>query len=415
MNKRQTWQFPWSFKESLLVVFGIVLIGYALQLSLGSFNYYLLLYPINLIIGLIVILIIALLQAIRKTAFYRWLSGASLASSLIGVMLILTLIMGLTPQTRSPWAPAETIPAMLGLDRMTSSWPFIFIYLFLLLSLGCLIVRRIRKPKRKDIAFYLTHIGLWFTLFFAGFGAADITRYIMYVQEGQVEWRVYDRDENVIELPLAIQLNDFIMEEYPPKLAIINRETGAIQPENKPDLFQIDSLRPKANLWKYNLSIEQYIHNAVRNSDSTYAEIFMPGASPAALVKLEAGTEQHQGWVSGGNQAQLYMMLPIDSTYAVVMTQPEPKSFISDIDVFTETGEQIHYLLKVNSPLRIGDWTIYQYGYDNEAGKMSTYSSYELVYDPWLPWVIGSIYLLGIGCIVMLFQGYTKNKKGVSK
>ncbi len=46
---------------------------------------------------------------------------------------------------------------------------------------------------------------------------------------------------------------------------------------------------------------------------------------------------------------------------------------------------------------------------------MSTYSSFELVYDPWLPWVIGSIYILGIGCVVMLFQGYNKKKKGTKK
>ncbi|WP_018108227.1 cytochrome c biogenesis protein ResB [Bacteroides propionicifaciens] len=415
MKKRQFWQFPWGFKESLLIVIGVLIMGYALQLSLGSFNYYLLVSPINIILGGTLILCILLLQFTRKSSFYRWLSGSTLASCLIGVLLVLTLLMGLTPQTSSPYSIPHNLASQLGLDRMTSSWPFVMTYLFLLLSLGTLIARRLRKRVLQDWAFHLTHIGLWLFLFFAGFGAADITRYIMYVQEGQVEWRVYDAQGEMLELPLAIQLNDFIMEEYPPKLAIIDRKTGAIQPENNPDLFQLDSLRNRGKLWRYDISVEKYIHEAVRNSDSTYAQVFMPGASPAALVSLTNQDTFTQGWVSGGNRAQLYMSLPIDSTYALVMTQPEPKSFISKIDLFTEQGKEIAYELKVNSPLRVGDWSIYQYGYDNEAGKMSTYSSFELVYDPWLPWVIGSIYILGIGCVVMLFQGYNKKKKGTKK
>lgn len=415
MKKRQFWQFPWGYKESLLVVLGILIIGYALQLSLGSFNYYLLVAPINIILGVVLIISILLLQLIRKSPFYKWLSGSMLASSLIAALLVLTLLMGLTPQTSSPYSTPHDLASRLGLDRMTSSWPFVMLYLFLLISLGTLIARRIRKLNSKDWAFHLTHIGLWLFLFFAGFGAADITRYIMYVQEGQVEWRVYDSQGEMLELPLAIQLNDFIMEEYPPKLAIIDRTTGAIQPESNPDLFQLNTLRTKGKLWLYDIAVDQYIHEAVRNSDSTYAEVFMPGASPAALVSLTGQNISTQGWVSGGNRAQLYMSLPIDSAYALVMTQPEPKSFLSKIDVFTQDGEEISYELKVNDPLRIDNWSIYQYGYDNQAGKMSTYSSFELVYDPWLPWVIGSIYILGVGCVVMLFQGYTKKKKGTNK
>ena len=412
-NKRQMWQFPWAYKESFAIVLGIIIIGSILQFFLGSFNFFFLAYPVNLIIGVTLLLTLIGLVFFRKTSFYRWLSGVPLAVTLIGFMLCFTLIMGLTPQVTEIKEGSIDLFSRLGFSQMTTSWSFVLLYLFLLFSLGSLILRKLITFKRTEFAFYFTHIGLWVLLFSAGLGASDIKRYVMHVYEGQVEWRVYDKDKNVLELPIAIQLNDFILEEYPPKLAVIDRETGAIQPEGSPDLFQIDENRMEGSLWKYSIEVKKYIHEAVRNSDSTYAEVFMPGASPAALVRVKMKDSVKSAWVSGGNRAQLYMAMPIDTTYSLVMTQAEPKKFISDIDVFTEDGEVQHTLLEVNKPLRVGHWTIYQYGYDNEAGKMSNYSSFELVYDPWLPWVYVGIFILAVGCIILLWSG--NKQKGAFK
>jgi hypothetical protein len=118
-----------------------------------------------------------------------------------------------------------------------------------------------------------------------------------------------------------------------------------------------------------------------------------------------------KGWVCGGNMSQLYMTLGLDSQYCVVMTQPEPKRFLSDIKVFMEDGNEMETILEVNKPLRIGSWTIYQYGYDNQAGRMSTYSSMELVYDPWLYPVYVGIALLAIGSVCLLWSGNRNKKK----
>src|SRR5699024_1780613 len=111
----------------------------------------------------------------------------------------------------------------LGLRQITSSWPFVIIYGFTLFVLGLVIAKRIHRFKWSDYGFYLNHLGLWLFLFAAGLGSADRLRYVMYVEEGEVEWRVFDEQENMLELDIAIELHDFIMEEYPPKLAIINK------------------------------------------------------------------------------------------------------------------------------------------------------------------------------------------------
>ena len=49
------------------------------------------------------------------------------------------------------------------------------------------------------------------------------------------------KNKKVEELPIAIQLNEFTIEEYIPKLAVINKKTGEVQPSNKPQYYQIDT------------------------------------------------------------------------------------------------------------------------------------------------------------------------------
>ncbi|MDR2949302.1 MAG: cytochrome c biogenesis protein ResB [Prevotella sp.] len=411
--KHQMWQFPWRYKESLAIIFGTIIIGFILQWLVGKFNFLLFGAPVNLIIGGCIIVFLVLFSFARKNPIYQWFSGVPFAVSLIGGLLVLGLVMGLTPQMLKLDPHDHSILTRLGFKQVTSSWPFILVYFLTLLSLGALIMRRLIAFNIRYYAFYFNHIGLWILLFAAGLGTSDMKRYVMHVQEGGVEWRVYNDNGDVLELPIAIQLNDFVMEEYPPKLAIIDRNTGDAQPISKPDYFQIDEKRPEGKLWDWDISLEEYIHEAIRNSDSTYHHMPMPGSSPAARIKIsnKKNGEIHQGWVCGGSMSQLYMTLPIDSQYCIVMTQAEPKRFMSDIIVVTQDGHEAQTQLEVNKPLKLDNWMIYQYGYDNQAGKASMYSSFELVYDPWLYPVYIGIAMLALGSICLLWSGNKKRKK----
>lgn len=406
--ERRFWQTPWGYPESIAIVCGVVLVGFLLQLTIGSFNFFLLAAPANYILGGIMILLCSASAFFGKARFIRWFTGVPFSVSLIIGLLLLTLIMGLTPQAGDfAGENSGNVFARLGFDRMTSSWAFVLIYLVTLLSLGCLIARRLRHFRWRDYSFYLNHVGIWLTLFASGLGYADMERYVMHVREGEVEWRVYDSERSVKELPIAIKLNDFDMEEYPPKLTVIDRASGIPQPEAIPDYYQIDTETPEGYLNGWKIDVEEYIHQAVRNSDSTYREVPMPGATPAVRIRAaNAGTgKKVEGWVCGGNQAQLYMTLPLDEQYCVVMSVPEPKRFTSDVEAYTPDGKTKQAVIEVNKPLRIGHWTIYQYGYDDKAGRLSSYSSMELVYDPWLiPAYIGFA-LIALGAIAMICSG----------
>jgi len=393
----------WQYRESLVAVTALIVGGFALQLSLGPLNPYFLHSPVNACLAALIILWAALSLVLKKYRVVQWLSGVHLAVALILALLVLSLIMGLTPQFSRP-RPEGGLFSRLGLTSMTSSWPFMLVYLATLVSLAMAAFRRLAR-LRRNLVFFLNHAGLWLVLAAAGLGAADRARHIMHVEEGQVEWRVYSQDRQVLELPLAIRLDDFDLEEYPPKLAVIDRGTGAPLPEGRPELYQVNQDTPRLLDW--DLTVLEYFYRAVPAGEGQYKETARPDSAQAVkvAVKNRRTGEERQGWVTAGNRFLPPSHLALNEGTVLVMSRPEPKRFTSKIKVFTQDGQEKEAVLEVNKPLRIGGWLIYQYGYDNQAGRMSSYSSFELVYDPWLYVAYAGLALGTLGALGLIYQG----------
>jgi len=227
---RNWWKTQWSYKESIVVIAGIVFVGLLLQLTIGDFDYSIVRFPVNLFLLTGILLFVVLMASRHKNPFYKWLSGVQLSVSNIGGLLIYSLIMGIVPQVASDKDGSWDV----GFDNVTRSWPFILVYLFTIINLSCVVSRRLLDFKWRDYAFYLNHAGLLVLLAVAGLGAADIQRHKMLVEEGSTECRFYDEDGAVSELPLSIKLNDFYMEEYMPKPGSLEM----IPPE--PKIFRSD-------------------------------------------------------------------------------------------------------------------------------------------------------------------------------
>ena len=413
--KKPIWKQPWHFPESILIVVGLYIVGVALQISIGIFNFSVISWPVNIVVGLLSVAIVYVFSLRKNSLFFQWLAGAPLSIAFIASLLVQTIIMGFTPQVQGNLTSVPDFFDLIGFTRMTSSWPFVLTYFGTMVALLAAIINRLRNPKLSDYAFYLNHIGLFIFLFASGYGASDLRRYVMYVEEGAEypEWRVYSDNKDVLELPIAITLNDFIMDEYEPKLAIIDIKTGDAQPTDKPDFYQIDMRNPKAIINGWEVKVDTFYAQAVRNSGSSYRPIDMPGSAPAAFVSLRhtKTNEQIKGWVCCGNFAQLYMPISINEKYSLVMTRPEAKRYASDVEVIASDGTVKKAIIEVNKPLRIGSWTIYQYGYDDQAGRASTYSSFELVYDPWIWAVYLGIIMCAIGSVCLFWIGSKKRKE----
>lgn len=405
MNRKALWTAPFGYQESCLILLGLFCIGTLLQYFTGTFNFLLLHTPINAIVLGSLCVLCFFLSKIKNT-FTSWLTSLPLTVSLMGAMLFMTLLMGLIPQL-SPTAHGHSLIDELGFSKITRCWQFVLFYSLLLIELGTLSFKRLTVWNKKNIFFFINHAGLFLAVAGAGLGASDMQRFIMYVDENKTEWRVYNEKQEAIELPLAILLHDFDMEYYPPKLVLIDRKTGAALPQKKPQFFQIDPKFTHGQLGSYQLEILTYYQNAVWAGNNEYKEYDMIGSSPAAKINVtntKTGKEK-TGWVTTGNMSQFVSALPVSEEISLVMTKADPKRFLSDITVMTKDGEKVRTVLEVNKPLRVGSWIIYQYGYDENLGELSPYSSFELVYDPWIYVVYCGLIMLGIGSVFLIWLG----------
>lgn len=193
---------------------GLICAGLMLELTSGGVVWDAFSWPANLIV-LVGFVFLATLLFFFQPKFYfcRFLSSYHAAVPTLVYVVALTMVMGLTRQkVNGTW-----------LNDMLSFWPFVLIYTFMALILAMVTLNRLsrllrRKKKwdwRRDIPFFLNHCGLLIAILTATLGNADMQRLKMIAVEGTPEWRAINDRGEVQELPIAIQLKKFILEEYP--------------------------------------------------------------------------------------------------------------------------------------------------------------------------------------------------------
>jgi len=361
--------------EEAVVTTAVVIAGFALQFTLGSFDKAFLAFPVNII----ALAALVALFFMRQGRLLTRLSSGSLSVILLTIILLITLYMGLIPG-----------------NKTKTSWPFVLIYLMTLINLTAVISVHLKGFSKKRIPFLLNHLGVLILLYAAGVGSADKSRYFMRVNEGAVEWRAeqsgFSAQEGLKELPVAISLKNFEIDEYPPNLAIIERATGEALPKGRA-LFVQAEVNNFAQIERWSVRVDSIK--------------YLPRYAPAAFVMVTSlhTSDTQRGWVSCGNHFQRHKTLDINESLCVAMTFPEPKSYSSDVIVYTQSGKERSGTIMVNYPLTVGSWKIYQHSYDTQMGRDSKWSRFELVYDPWfIPVLIGIIMMMA-GAITLFWKG----------
>jgi hypothetical protein len=212
-------------------------------------------------------------------------------------------------------------------------------------------------------------------------------------------------------LRLALVLEDFVMEEFAPKLALINQKGELIKEKGK-NLFLVKKGLKVVLENNYAVEVIDYIPDAVK-FDATYRAVNQEGATPVVYVKVTNATTgfNKKGWLASGTFLYDQQSLALDHHQFLVLTKPEPKKFSSKIKVFTVDKEEYAAVLEVNKPFEVMGWKMYQLSYDDQFGKFSTTSTIELVKDPWLPVVYLGVFMMIAGAIYLFFIGNVKSKK----
>ena len=193
-------------REGFLIGGGLIVAGLMLELSVGPVVWDAFRWPVNGIVlaGFLMLIIIIFLLRKRVYAF-QFIGTNKAAIPALVYAVVLTIMMGLTRQTvDGVW-----------LNNMLSFWPFVLIYVYIAVILGLVILRRLSHFQwKRDIPFLLNHLGLFLAMTTATLGNADMQRLKMITVKGEPEWRAMSSQQQVVEMPLAIELKDFIMETY---------------------------------------------------------------------------------------------------------------------------------------------------------------------------------------------------------
>lgn len=201
------WNKPWTLKEGFLIGGALIIVGLALELSVGPVLWEVFAWPTNVIVLGIFLALIALTWLLRKKVYaFQFVGTHHAAIPVMVYAIVLTIIMGLTRQeVAGSW-----------FSNMLSFWPFVLMYVMMAIILGQVILRRLTHLTswRRDIPFLLNHLGLFLAMTTATLGNADIQRLKMITAIGESESRALTQEGAVREMPLAIELKQFIMETY---------------------------------------------------------------------------------------------------------------------------------------------------------------------------------------------------------
>lgn len=441
------WNKPYTLKEGTAIVAGLLVTGGLLQVTLGPLEWGLFAWPANFITLILFVFLLIVAFLLRKRSYFcLFMSTMQAAIPAIAAAAILTLIMGVTKQVAEGKRPMDPV----GLTKMLSFWPFILVYVWMTAILGEVTINQIARFSWRRFPTLVSHVGLFLILTCGTLGSADMLRVKMYCETGQPEWRGLDAFNNVHQLPVAIQLEKFTIDEYPPKLMLIDK-TGRPLPQDKPENLLVDNGMKSGQLLDCKIDILKRIDNAVpvmlskmigkmpegmmgnirmdslgqaRNKDG-YIASDASGSACALLVRVTRGVNANgssdsnlikgqkqvvTGWITSGSYLFPYQALRLKNGRMLAMPNREPRRFASLVNIYTQSGQNIQTEIEVNKPFTIEGWKIYQLSYNEQMGKWSNLSVFELVTDPWLPVVYIGIFMLLIGAVGMFLTASRKKE-----
>ena len=407
MKKQGFWKYPWGYKQSFLISFTLLFLGLIIEILTPENIISLPKWPLNLILILALILIIIVLHKTIKHPLIKFLSTTPAAISAISVYTLLILLMGFIPQSDKTENPLFVQP---GFTHIIKSWPYIFLSLYLLIVLGFTIVRRFLPFNIKNLAFFFNHAGLWIIIVAASLGSSELYRLKMNLQKNKTVSVAYDNSKNFYKMPFSLKLLDFDIKEYPPEIGIIELNTYKFKLNKSNQLVEIkQDLKHIFENWEIN--IEKYYPNAIPDSTGFDTSTII-GAPPAALASAKNIITKKviKGWISCGSFKVPYRFLNLSDNLALAMRQAVPKEYSSVIRIYNSEKDYEDFTIKVNKPVTINSWTIYQSGYNEKMGKWSNTSVIEAIQDPWLPAVYVGIFMMIIGSVYLVWMGRTKHK-----
>ena len=378
--------------------------GTALQFLVGPVNPSFLAYPwgIVLAVNYLYVLILLYCQADKWKWVKKWYDRPACIVSLAS-LLVLSILFGLIRQDAS----THGLGGMLGFTDMTSSWILNFFLIHFMTVMGLKSIDDVWHWKKRNLSVIVFHVAVFVVLANGIFGSGDKIRVKIAASIGNPVHVGMAHDGRQVELPFVLRLQDFTLDEYPPR---IHRVADNLLSK---EFVVVEGERNEGVLVSWQVEYLEYLDMAGRlHPDSAYISMQHVGATTAVLVKAtHSETRQEvRGWVSCGSHIFDGSALSLPDGSSLVMPRREVKKYLSSVELETKEGKK-HLEIAVNHPATIGSWKIYQSGYDSDRGRWSTLSVLECVKDAWYMPVYVALWLILAAGVWMLFHGWNMRRK----
>jgi len=406
----------WGFAHAAFICLGIVLAITAFQLHTGS-RPSVPEFPFNWIAaGYLILAAMSGGHLFRDNRAAKWVGGAKVATvnMILAAVVVLVSTLVVLPETPSDFTRGEFLDALARSsylpDRLDvllgdspHSWPFAVCILIAVINLATATGRRLHRFTLSSAGFFVLHGGILLAIVAAGAGSSQSERYTVYLDTGdgpQSSFPVYpDRDNRprkVVTLPLAISLQDFVVETYPPTLALIEDDGTR------------DGKVHRSDAW-----IEKGLVEEIAGVRVEVFQYYPPGPSgdaPAARVRATKpdDTLNKEGLISCGSATRFPVPLELGPDLLLVMANPRSKRFTAIVREEGGTGS-VDHCIEMNRPASVGGWRMYLDEY--KSGADSTTVRFRLVRDPSLPVVYAGFGLIILGAFWMLWVPLRKNRK----
>jgi hypothetical protein len=405
--RRPWFQTPWEFKESFLFTSVAVIAGFFIQFAAAGRGIAMPHLPFNAItLALLAIIVLSTGLAFRNTPAVKWLGGIPLGLCLIVAIAFLSLIGGVVPQQA---VAKSSLPALLGLNQIFSSWPFAVTVLLFLTNLGISLSWKLIPFKPQNLQFILFHAGFWIALSCAIFGSSDLQRLVVPINVGKANNLGYSMESDTPQhLPFSIFLHDFSLEEYPPQLLLYDPHNDKLLMNKSQAIMEVR--RGTTATWQgIEVLVLDYLPFALPGKDGVPQPSDRSTGIPFAKVRINTSSTQREAWISTGSPLLKPDAAQLDGLY-LIMVPGTPKSFRSAVTVQDEKGHETMANLEVNHPVSFMGWKLYQMGYDEKAGRWSKLSLIEVIHDPWLPAVYLGFFMIMAGNILFFWNGIKRNE-----
>jgi len=297
---------------------------------------------------------------------------------------------------------------LLGLNQLYHTGWFLALLLLFALSTTACAVSRIRRSIRS-IGFTAVHLSIVFIVAGAFVRGAVGVEGVVAVAEGQAVDQ-FEADGGPQALGFRLRLDDFAITRYDNAsgndVLVVEHEG-----KEKPQLVPVEVGKlVRLNGDGRTLEVLQLLPHFMKSGDRVYSASDKP-VNPAVQVRLKGPESESTRWLfarfpdfhghEGGNGGV---------TLRYERRTPPVKTFESHVSVLDEQGAVVRQaVVMVNSPLRVGRYTLYQLSYDPETERTSTL---EVVYDPGVTLVFIGFVLMPLGiAFVFYVQPLLKKKR----